>query len=181
MNPQAKQNLLETLQARFEKHPRRHKSVAWDDVRARLESNDAALKTLEAMEQSGGEPDVIGYDKKTGKYVFCDCSPESPAGRRSLCYDRKALDARKENKPKGSATDVAAKIGAELLTEQHYRELQELGDFDTKTSSWVATPDDVRSLGGALFCDRRYGKVFVYHNGTESYYAARGFRARLCV
>lgn len=181
MNPQSKHDLLETLRTRFEKHPRRHKGVAWEAVRTRLESNDAALTTLAEMEQSGGEPDVIGYDKKTGKYVFCDCSAESPAGRRSLCYDRKALDARKENKPKGSAADLAAKIGAELLTEQQYRELQEVGEFDTKTSSWVATPEDVRSLGGALFCDRRYGKVFVYHNGAESYYAARGFRARLCV
>jgi hypothetical protein len=155
----------------------RHKGVSWETVQTRLEASNAALRSLDEMEQSGGEPDVIGYDKKSGQYIFCDCSTESPTGRRSLCYDRKALDARKENKPKGCVTELAAEMGVELLSEQQYRELQELGEFDTKTSSWVATPDDLRSLGGALFCDRRYGRVFVYHNGAESYYAARGFRA----
>jgi hypothetical protein len=181
MQAPPKHALIETLRDRFDKHMQRHEGVAWKDVQARLQASEAALKTLGDMERSGGEPDVIGYDQKTGAYVFCDCCAESPAGRRSLCYDRKALDARKANKPQGSAAEVVADMGAELLTEQQYRALQALGEFDTKTSSWVATPDDVRALGGALFCDRRYGKVFVYHNGAESYYAARGFRARLCV
>lgn len=159
----------------------RHKGVSWDKVQAKLEANVGALKALGDMEASGGEPDVIDHDRKTGEFIFCDCSAESPSGRRSLCYDGKALDARKENKPKGSAAELAASMGVELLTEPHYRELQELGEFDTKTSSWVATPPEVRKLGGALFCDRRYGQVFVYHNGAESYYAARGFRAMLRV
>jgi hypothetical protein len=178
----AKKNdgLLETLKARFEKNMQRHKGTAWDEVQARLQKSAAALKALAAMEESGGEPDVIGKEKD-GRLVFCDCSPESPAGRRSACYDRKALDARKENKPKNSAVEMAAAIGVELLTEEEYRSLQKLGEFDTKTSSWIRTPADVRSLGGALFCDRRYGKVFVYHNGAESYYAARGFRGLLRV
>lgn len=171
------QDLIQTLKARFEKHAQRHRGVSWEKVQAKLEASDAALRSLGEMELSGGEPDVVGYDKRSGEYIFCDCSTESPAGRRSLCYDRKALDSRKENKPKGCVVDVAAAMGVELLSEQQYRELQELGPFDTKTSSWVTTPDEVRSLGGALFCDRRYGKVFVYHNGAESYYAARGFRA----
>ena len=171
------QELIQTLKARFEKHAQRHKGVSWEKVQAKLEASNAALWSLGQMELSGGEPDVIGYDKKSGQYIFCDCSTESPTGRRSLCYDRKALDSRKENKPKGCVEDLAAEMRVELLSEQQYRELQELGEFDIKTSSWVATPDDVRSLGGALFCDRRYGKVFVYHNGAESYYAARGFRA----
>jgi hypothetical protein len=171
------QELIQTLKARFEKHVQRHKGVSWEKVQAKLEASNAALRSLAGMELSGGEPDVIGYDKKSGLFLFCDCSTESPTGRRSLCYDRKALDARKENKPKGCVTELAAEMGVELLSEQQYRELQELGEFDTKTSSWVATPDDLRSLGGALFCDRRYGRVFVYHNGAESYYAARGFRA----
>ncbi len=171
------QELIQTLKARFEKHMHRHQGVSWEKVQAKLEASDAVLRSLGAMELTGGEPDVIGYDKRSGQYTFCDCSIESPTGRRSLCFDRKALDSRKENKPKGCAADLAAEMGVELLSEEQYRELQTLGEFDTKTSSWVATPDDVRSLGGALFCDRRYGKIFVYHNGAESYFAARGFRA----
>lgn len=181
MKSPAPRDLIQTLKARFEKHAQRHEGVSWEKVRAKLEASNAALRSLGEMELSGGEPDVIGYDKSSGQYIFCDCSTESPTGRRSLCYDRKALDSRKENKPKGCAADLATEMGVELLSEQQYRALQELGEFDTKTSSWVATPDDVRSLGGALFCDRRYGKVFVYHNGAESYYAARGFRALIRV
>jgi hypothetical protein len=169
------------LKARFEKSLHRHKGIVWDKVQATLEADAKALKSLAEMEVSGGEPDVIGYEKATGQYVYCDCAAESPSGRRSLCYDRKALNSRKENKPKGNAVEAAAVLGIELLTEAQYRDLQQLGEFDTKTSSWVATPDDVRALGGALFCDRRYGKVFVYHNGAESYYAARGFRGVLRV
>lgn len=179
MKPQARQALLQTLQARFEKNMHRHKGVAWDDVQSRLESHPAALESVAAMEASGGEPDVIGRDSKTGQVTFCDCSKESPAVRRSVCYDRAAREARKENKPHSSALEMAAGMGIALLTEEQYRDLQKLDEFDTKTSSWVKTPDDVRSLGGALFCDRRYGKVFVYHNGVESYYAARGFRGWL--
>lgn len=181
MKPQAAQELIETLKARFDKHVQRHPGLSWDLVRARLVSSDAALNALAEMERTGGEPDVIGLDEGSGQIIYCDCSAESPLGRRSLCFDRQALDARKENKPKGSAAELAAEMGVELLTEQQYRALQELGEFDTKTSSWVATPDDVRARGGALFCDRRYGRVFVYHNGAESYYAARGFRALLRV
>jgi hypothetical protein len=180
MKASDRSELLATLEARFVKHMARHKSVTWATVEARLSGNNSALQSLHAMEESGGEPDVIAVDK-SGKVTFVDCSAESPAGRRSLCYDRKALDARKENKPSGSAVELAAKMGIELLTEQQYRELQELGEFDRKTSSWVLTPPEVRSLGGALFCDRRYNKVFLYHNGAESYYAARGFRGRLVV
>lgn len=176
MKTQERDDLLRALKARFEKNMHRHKGVEWAEVQARLESNPNALKSLSAMEATGGEPDVIGQDKKTGRFTFCDCSAESPAGRRSLCYDRAALDSRKENKPQGSAVEMAAEMGIDLLTEEQYRELQKLGEFDTKTSSWVQTPSDVRSLGGALFCDRRYDKVFVYHNGAQSYYAARGFR-----
>jgi len=172
--------LIQALQARFEKNMHRHKGIAWDKVRARLDGNPGALKALREMEKTGGEPDVIGQDGKSG-YIFCDCSPESPAGRRSLCYDREALDARKENKPKGSAIEMAAAMGVELPTEEQYRELQKLGEFDKTTSSWILTPADVRALGGSLFCDRRYGKVFVYHNGAQSYYAARGFRGILRV
>ena len=172
--------LIEILKTRFEANMHRHKGIAWTAVEARLKQNRDALKSLRAMEETDGEPDVIGRDK-SGHMIFCDCSAESPSGRRSLCYDRKALDSRKENKPKGNAVERAADIGIELLTEDQYRELQELDEFDRKTSSWVHTPPDVRSLGGALFCDRRYGKVFVYHNGAESYYAARGFRGRLRV
>jgi len=159
----------------------RHHGVGWAEVRARLESNPGALKSLLAMEATGGEPDVIGQDKGTGRFTFIDCSIESPTGRRSLCYDRAALDSRKQNKPQGSAVELAAEMGIDLLTEEQYRALQTLGEFDNKTSSWIETPSDVRSLGGALFCDRRYGRVFVYHNGAESYYAARGFRGSLSV
>ena len=180
MKSAERDELIDTLKARFEKHMHRHRGIAWADVQVRLKRNADALTSLLAMEESGGEPDVIG-DDESGHITFCDCSAESPSGRRSLCYDRKALASRKEHKPDGSAVETAAKMGIELLTEQEYRELQELGEFDTKTSSWVQTPPDVRSLGGALFCDRRYGKVFVYHNGAQSYYAARGFRGRLRV
>ena len=181
MKAQESERLLELLKNRFEKNLPRHKGHAWEKVLARLKANSAALRSLQEMESSGGEPDVIGLDGTSGKYVFCDCSAESPPGRRSLCYDREALNSRKGHQPEGSAVEVAAAMGIELLTEQQYRELQQIGDFDTKTSSWVATPEDVRSLGGALFCDRRYGKVFVYHNGAQSYYAARGFRGLLRV
>ena len=178
--PDRREELLQTLKARFEKNMSRHKGVEWATVQDRLEKNAKALQTLHAMEESGGEPDVIGTEK-SGQIIFCDCSAESPGGRRSLCYDKKALDERKENKPAGSAVAMADKMGVELLTEQQYRELQKLGKFDQKTSSWVETPADVRSLGGALFCDRRYEKVWLYHNGAQSYYAARGFRGRLVV
>ena len=181
MNARERDDLLRALKARFEKHVDRHAGVAWSDVLARLEGDARALASLQAMEATGGEPDVIGRDAGTGRVTFCDCAAESPAGRRSLCYDRAALDARKENKPAGSAVEMAAGMGIDLLTEEQYRALQALGEFDTKTSSWVATPSDVRALGGALFCDRRYGRVFVYHNGAQSYYAARGFRGALTV
>ena len=173
------QELLRALKARFQKNMHRHKGVTWDEVQARLESNPSALKSLGAMEATGGEPDVSGPATKKGHFTFCDCSAESPAGRRSVCYDRAARDSRKEHKPASSAIEMAAEMGIELLTEEQYRELQKLGEFDTKTSSWIMTPPEVRSLGGALFCDRRYGKVFVYHNGAQSYYAARGFRGAL--
>ena len=179
MKTKERDEMLEGLRERFEQNPHRHTGIAWSDVEARLAGNGDALKALGAMEASGGEPDVIGRDKKTGQVVFCDCSAQSPSGRRSVCYDREALDSRKEHKPKNSAVDLATAMGIDLLTEDEYRALQQLGEFDTKTSSWVKTPSDVRSLGGALFCDRRYGKVFVYHNGAESYYAARGFRGVL--
>lgn len=174
-----KATLLATLKSRFEKYTGRHKGLDWSIVESRLEANAKALQTLHAMEESGGEPDVIGYDKKTGRVTFCDCAAESPKDRRSLCYDRKALDGRKENKPRGSAVESASSMGIELLDEEQYRALQQLGEFDLKTSSWIKTPANVRTLGGALFCDRRFGQVFVYHNGAESYYAARGFRGRL--
>ncbi|HEX6772470.1 MAG TPA: DUF4256 domain-containing protein [Acidobacteriaceae bacterium] len=176
-----REELLATLKARFEKNMNRHKGVAWAEVEAKLEANAKELWPLREMERTGGEPDVVGRDTKTGEYIFFDCSVESPKGRRSLCYDREALDARKENKPPGSAMDMAAAMGIEILTEEQYRELQKLGSFDTKTSSWVRTPSAIRKLGGALFCDRRYDTVFVYHNGAESYYAARGFRGSLLV
>ncbi len=181
MKTQERQELLQALEARFEKNPDRHQGIAWTDVRTRLEGNPAALRSLREMEATGGEPDVIGRDTVTGHYTFCDCSAESPGGRRSVCYDREALESRKEHKPESSAVEMAAAMGIDLLTEEQYRELQKLGDFDTRTSSWVKTPSDVRALGGALFCDRRYGKVFVYHNGAQSYYAARGFRGALRV
>ena len=171
--------LLSTLKARFERNMNRHKGLDWAKVQAKLEADNPKLWSLNEMETTGGEPDVVGYDKKTGEYVFYDCSAESPKGRRSICYDREALDARKENKPKDSAVDMAAAIGVELLTEEQYRELQKLGEFDLKTSSWVKTPAEIRKRGGALFCDRRYDHVFTYHNGADSYYAARGFRGSL--
>ena len=180
MKASERNKLLASLETRFEKNMKRHQGISWASVLKRLEGNAGALEALAAMEETGGEPDVIGQDK-SGHVTFCDCSTESPTGRRSLCYDRKALDARKEAKPEGSAVELADEMGIELLTEQQYRELQQLGEFDTKTSSWVLTPPDVRALGGALFCDRRYGKVFVYHNGAQSYYAARGFRGQLRV
>jgi hypothetical protein len=179
MKTKERDELLGALKERFEQNTHRHKGIAWADVEARLAKDADALKALRAMEASGGEPDVIGRDKKTGQVVFCDCSLQSPSGRRSVCYDREALDSRKEHKPKSSAVEMAASMGIELLTEEEYRALQQLEEFDTKTSSWIRTPSDVRSLGGALFCDRRYGKVFTYHNGAESYYAARGFRGLL--
>ena len=180
MKAHARDALIETLKARFEQNKHRHKGIAWAAVQARLERNPAAVKSLRAMEESGGEPDVIGGEE-SGHFTFSDCSAESPSGRRSLCYDAEALDSRKEAKPRGSAVEMASDIGIALLTEQQYRELQQLGEFDTRTSSWIQTPPDVRALGGALFCDRRYGKVFVYHNGAQSYYAARGFRGWLRV
>jgi hypothetical protein len=179
MKAQQRDTLLRSLRTRFDQNMHRHAAAAWHDVLARLEADPAALRSLAEMEATGGEPDVIGRDEASGRYVFCDCAPESPPGRRSLCFDREALDSRKENKPAGSALEMAAAMGLELLSEEQYRALQRLGEFDTKTSSWIATPADVRSLGGALFCDRRYGKVFVYHNGAQSYYAARGFRGLL--
>jgi uncharacterized protein DUF4256 len=173
--------LLSTLQARFEKNMNRHKGLEWSRVQAKLEANSEQLWSLNEMETTGGEPDVVGYDKKTGEYIFYDCSVESPKGRRSICYDREALEARKEHKPKDSAINMAATMGVEILTEEQYRELQKLGEFDLKTSSWVKTPSDIRKLGGALYCDRRYNTVFLYHNGADSYYAARGFRGSLRV
>ena len=176
-----REELLGVLQARFEKSMNRHQGLEWAKVHARLEANAEKLRSLHEMESTGGDPDVVGHDKKTGEYIFYDCSAESPKGRRSLCYDREARDSRKENKPKGDALDLAAAMGVELLTEDQYRELQTLGEFDTKTSSWVKTPLAIRKLGGALFCDRRFNTVFVYHNGAESYYTARGFRGSLRV
>ena len=181
VSPEQRQELLKTLKARFEKNMSRHKGLEWTKLQSKLEASPEKLRSLHEMEATGGEPDVVGHDKKTGEYIFYDCSAESPKGRRSVCYDREALEARKEHKPKDSAIDMAAAIGIELLTEEQYRELQKLGDFDTKTSSWVKTPPEIRELGGALFCDRRYDHVFVYHNGAESYYAARGFRCSLRV
>jgi hypothetical protein len=176
-----REELLRTLKARFEKNMNRHAGFEWTQVQAKLEAHPEKLWSLHEMERTGGEPDVVGYDKKPGEYIFYDCSAESPKGRRSLCYDRKALESRKEHKPENSATDLAAAMQVEILTEEQYRELQRLGNFDTKTSSWVKTPSEIRKLGGALFCDRRYNTVFVYHNGAETYYAARGFRASLRV
>jgi hypothetical protein len=179
MKPKQTEELIGTLKARFEKNMNRHQGLEWEKVRARLEANPEKVRSLGEMERTGGEPDVAGYDTKSGEYIFYDCSAESPKGRRSLCYDREALDSRKEHKPESSALDMAAAMGIELLTEEQYRELQKLAEFDTKTSSWVITPPEIRRLGGALFCDRRYDHVFVYHNGAESYYAARGFRGSL--
>ena len=173
--------LLSALKTRFEKNMKRHKGVDWAKVQAKLEADAAKLWSLSEMERTGGEPDVVGFDKKAGEFIFYDCSAESPKGRRSVCYDRKALESRKEHKPADSAVDMAAAMGVELLTEEQYRELQKLGEFDLKTSSWIITPADIRKLGGALFCDRRYDNVFLYHNGAESYYAARAFRGSLRV
>lgn len=173
--------LINALKTRFEKHKNRHKNIEWAKVQAKLEANADKLWTLNEMEITGGEPDVVGYDKNTGEYIFYDCSADSPKGRRSLCYDRAALDARRENKPGNSVSDMAAAMGVELLTEEEYRQLQQLGNFDTKTSSWVKTPAEIRKHGGAIFCDRRYDHVFTYHNGADSYYAARGFRGSVRV
>jgi len=181
LTPQQRDELLTTLKTRFDKNMNRHKGLEWSKVQAKLDANPEKLWSLSEMESTGGEPDVVGHDKKTGAYIFFDCAAETPKGRRSLCYDRAALNARKENKPKDTAVDMAAALGVELLTEEEYRELQKLGEFDTKTSSWIETPSDIRKLGGALFCDRRYNTVFVYHNGADSYYAARGFRGSLRV
>ncbi|MGH9523605.1 MAG: DUF4256 domain-containing protein [Terriglobales bacterium] len=181
LSPREREELLRALKLRFEKNMNRHQGLAWEQVQAKLEANAEKLCSLHEMERTGGEPDVVGHDKKTGEYIFFDCAAQSPSGRRSLCYDREALDARKENKPAGSAIEMATAMGIELLTEEQYRELQKVEEFDTKTSSWVKTPAAIRKLGGALFCDRRYDTVFVYHNGAESYYAARGFRGSLRV
>ncbi len=181
LSPAQHKELLTTLKTRFEKNMDRHKGLDWSKVQSKLEANPEKLWSLSEMERTGGEPDVVGFDKKTGEYTFYDCSAETPKGRRSVCYDREALDSRKEHKPANSATDMAAAMGIELLTEEQYRELQKLGEFDLKTSSWVKTPPDIRKLGGALFCDRRYNTLFLYHNGAESYYAARGFRGSLRV
>src|SRR5437870_3666085 len=179
--PKQREELLRVLKARFEKNMNRHKGLEWAKVQAKLEAHTEKLGSLNEMERTGGEPDVVGHDKKTGEYIFYDCSSESPKGRRSVCYDREALEARKEHKPANNAIDIAAAMGIELLTEEQYRGLQELGEFDTKTSSWVKTPSDIRKLSGALFCDRRYDTVFVYHNGAESYYATRGLRGSVRV
>jgi hypothetical protein len=181
LSPEQREQLLSALKARFEKNRNRHQGLEWAKVQAKLEGAAQKLWSLHEMERTGGEPDVVGHDKKSGEYIFYDCSANSPKGRRSLCYDREALESRKEHKPKSSAMDTAAAMGIELLTEEQYRELQELGDFDTTTSSWVQTPSKIRELGGAIFCDRRFDHVFVYHNGAESYYAARGFRGSLRV
>ncbi|MBD0256908.1 MAG: DUF4256 domain-containing protein [Cytophagales bacterium] len=181
LSPAQREELLGVLKARFEKNPNRHQGLQWADVRAKLEANAQKLRSLGQMESTGGEPDVVGHDTTTGEYIFYDCSPESPKGRRSVCYDREGLEARKAHKPENNAMDMAAGMGIELLTEEQYRELQKLGNFDVKTSSWVKTPADIRKLGGALFCDRRYGHVFVYHNGVESYYGVRAFRGSLRV
>jgi hypothetical protein len=181
LSAEQREELLLALEVRFEKNMKRHKNIEWTKVQEKLKANPSKLWSLNEMEHTGGEPDVVGYDKKTNEYIFYDCSAESPGGRRSLCYDREALQSRKEHKPKNNVLDVAAEMGIELLTEEHYRELQKLGKFDTKTSSWIKTPDEIRKLGGAIFADFRYGQVFVYHNGAESYYAARAFRGSLRV
>ncbi len=181
LSPEQREELLRALKARFEKHMNRHKGLEWAKVNQKLEANTEKLWSLNEMEKTGGEPDVVGHDKKAGEYIFLDCSAESPEGRRSVCYDREGLDSRKEHKPKDNAIDMAAAMGIELLTEEQYRELQKLGNFDTKTSSWVKAPADIRKLGGALFGDRRFGHVFVYHNGAQSYYSARAFRGSLRV
>jgi hypothetical protein len=181
LSPKQREELLRALKARFEKNMNRHKGLEWAKVQAKLEANTKKHWSLNEMERTDGEPDVVGFDKKTGEYIFYDCSAESPKGRRSVCYDHEALESRKEHKPKNSATEMAADMGIELLTEEQYRELQQLGEYDTKTSSWIKTPSEIRKLGGAIFADFRYGNVFVYHNGAESYYAARAFRGSLRV
>ena len=181
LSPEQREELLRALKARFEKNMNRHKGLEWARVRAKLEADTVKLWSLNEMERTGGEPDVVGHDKKTGEYIFSDCSAESPKGRTSVCYDREGLESRKEHKPKNTAMDLAAAMGIELLTEEEYFALQKLGEFDTKTSSWVKTPSDIRKLGGALYCDRRYGRVFVGHNGAQSYYSARAFRGSLRV
>jgi hypothetical protein len=181
LSPKQTDELLSALKARFEKNMNRHKGLEWAKVQAKLDAHPETLWSLNEMERTGGEPDVVGQDKKTGDFIFYDCAAESPKGRRSVCYDQEALEARKEHKPKESAVNMATAMGVELLTEEEYRELQKLGEFDLKTSSWVKTPADIRKLGGAIFCDRRYDTVFVYHNGADSYYAARGFRGSLRV
>jgi hypothetical protein len=181
LSHQQRQELLEALEARFEKHPHRHAGLDWAKIRAKLEANPQKLCSLNEMERTGGEPDVVGQDQKSGEYIFFDCSAESPAGRRSVCYDRQGLESRKQHKPKTTAMDMAAAMGIELLTEEEYFELQKLGEFDTKTSSWIKTPAEIRKLGGALYGERRYGRVFVGHNGAQSYFAARGFRGSLRV
>jgi hypothetical protein len=181
LSSEQREQLLRTLRARFEKNINRHEGLAWAQVQTKLESSAEKLWSLNEMERTGGEPDVVGHDERTGEYIFYDCSAESPKDRRSFCYDREALQSRKQDKPKNNAVDGAADMGIELLTEEQYRELQRLGEFDTKTSSWIRTPSRIRKLGGALFCDRRYDTVFVYHNGAESYYAARAFRGSLRV
>src|SRR5438270_6172342 len=181
LSPSQREEILTALRVRFEKNMKRHDGIEWSKVKVKLEANPEKLWSLGQMERTGGEPDVVGHDKKTGEYIFFDCSPESPKGRVSVCYDREGWESRKEHRPKNTAMDMAAAMGIELLTEEEYLELQKLGDFDTKTSSWVKTPDDIRKLGGALYCDRRYGRVFVGHNGAQSYYAARAFRGSLRV
>jgi hypothetical protein len=181
LSVEQREKLLGALKDRFEKNVNRHKGLSWEKIRVKLEADTAKLWSLNEMERTGGEPDVVGVDSKTDEYIFYDCSAESPKGRRNICYDREALESRKAFKPKNTAVDMAAAMGIEILTEERYRELQKLGSFDTKSSSWVKTPSDIRKLGGALFCDRRYDSVFVYHNGAESYYAARGFRGSLKV
>lgn len=181
LSPEQREELLQTLKARFEKNMNRHPGLEWANVQAKLEEHTDKLWSLHEMERTGGEPDVVDYDNNTGEYIFYDCSVESPKGRRSVCYDREALESRKQHKPENNAMEMAADMGIELLTEEQYRELQKLGNFDLKTSSWVRTPDHIRKLGGAIFCDRRYDTVFLYHNGAESYYGARGFRGLLRV
>jgi len=181
LSPEQQEKLLEILKTRFEKNMNRHNGLEWEKVQAKLETNTEKLWSLYEMERTGGEPDVVGFDKETGEFIFYDCSPESPKGRRSVCYDREALESRKKHKPQNNAIDMARDMGIEILSEEQYRELQKLGHFDTKTSSWVKTPENIRKLGGAIFCDRRYGTVFVYHNGADSYYASRGFRGSLRV
>ncbi len=181
LSPKQRDELLKTLKARFEKNPSRHPGLEWSKVQERLEDHPEKLWSLDEMEKTGGEPDVVAHDKKSGAYIFYDCSEQSPQGRAGVCYDREAWESRKEHRPPNNAVDLATEMGVEILTEEQYRELQKLGSFDTKTSTWIKTPDDVRKLGGALFCDRRFGRVFTYHNGAESYYSRRGFRASLTV